>query len=367
MADYIFFLQAERLGDFFLHALRILRGRPHGHLFPLDIGDRDRRLHGGMCQMRREVFRLDDFAAFGEFRVRIADSMHDFPRLARGLLQFFFVIGGVVGGVAAIVPIDFELLAAFECGKRVVGDDRHPAQWLKAMRRLEGIHRNGFLYADHFQSRGVIHRLYLSSQHRRMRNGGVEHAIDPHVHAKQRLARANFCHVETRRRLPNVAPFLRRLKRQLFFLWDGLFGGKRSQFSISELASGILVGDDMHRIGHALRLGNTPLLCGGAHQHQTRGGSGFAQHIEKFADRVRSVGVLRAVFCITVGLQHVHSAPVGVEFVGKNARQAGAHAVSHLRPVGNDVDRSVGVNADENAGMKRGRTDGPGSASGCGP
>src|ERR1700752_1711528 len=82
---------------------------------------------------------------------------------------------------------------------------------------------------------------------------------------------------------------------------------------------------------------------------------------------MRSVSVLRTIFRIAVSLQHMHSAPVSIEFIGKNARQAGSDAVSHLRPMRNDVDRSVGVNADENTGMERGRAHRGGGASGSGP
>src|SRR5579864_2639106 len=116
-----------------------------------------------MGQVRREVFRLDDLAAFREFGVRIAGGMNDFARLPRSLLQLLLIVGGVVTGVASVIPIDFELFPSLERGERIVGNHGYPAKWLKTVRRLERIDRNRFLYADHFQSRGVVHRLHFSS------------------------------------------------------------------------------------------------------------------------------------------------------------------------------------------------------------
>src|ERR1019366_4542661 len=107
------------------------------------VGNRDRRLHGGVREVRREIFGFDDLAAFGEFGVGIAEGMHDFARLAGGLLQFFFIVGGVVGGVAAVVPFDFEAFAALEGGPGIVGDHGDAAERLKGVRRLEGIDRDG--------------------------------------------------------------------------------------------------------------------------------------------------------------------------------------------------------------------------------
>ena len=106
-----------------------------------------------MRQMRSEVFRLDNLAALGELRVRIAHRVHHFPRLARRLLQFFLIVGGVVRRVAPLSHSILRLLAPFECGKGVVRNHRHSAQRLKRVRRFERIDRNRLLHADYFQRR----------------------------------------------------------------------------------------------------------------------------------------------------------------------------------------------------------------------
>ena len=183
----VLLLQAERLSYLFLHALRILRRRPHRHLLTLHVSDGDRRLHGSMRQMRREVLCLHDLAALGKLSIRIAHSVHDLSRLARRLLQFLLIFSRVVRSVAPVVPLNLEILPAFERGKRVVSDHRHATQRLKRMGRFKRIDRNCLLHSDHFQSRGVINRLHLPTEHRRMSDGGIKHPVDPHVHPKQRL------------------------------------------------------------------------------------------------------------------------------------------------------------------------------------
>ena len=156
VAGDIFFFQAESFGDFFLHALRVLRRRPDYDFLTLHVSNGDRRFHGGVGEMRSEIFRFDDFSGLGKFGIRIAGRVYDFAGLARALLQLLLVGGGVVGGVGAVVPFDLEILAAFEGGESVIRDDRDAAERLKGVRWFKGIDRNSFLYADHLKSGGVI-------------------------------------------------------------------------------------------------------------------------------------------------------------------------------------------------------------------
>ncbi len=188
VARNVFFFQSERLRDFFLHALWILRRRPNRNLLSLHISHRDGRFHRSMCKMRGEVFRFDNLAALGKFGIRIAGGVHDFAGLARGLLQFFLIFRRVIRRVRAVVPLDFQVLASLESRKRVVGYHGNAAERLKCVRRFERIHRNRFLDANDFEGRGIVCRLHFSSQDRWMCDGRVEHAIDANVHAEQRLA-----------------------------------------------------------------------------------------------------------------------------------------------------------------------------------
>ena len=209
VAGDVFFLQAERLGDFFLHALadfasatRPSPSRPE-HPLPRPAVP-SKRAPGAerSIPLRRSLPPLANSASGSPM------VCTTFARLARGLLQFLLIVGRVVAGVAAVVPVDLELLAAFECGPRVVGDDRDAAERLKRVRRLKRIDRDGLLHADHFQSRRIVDRFDFSSEHRRMRNRRVKHAIDPNVHAEQRLAGADLGDVVSGRGLADIAPLL---------------------------------------------------------------------------------------------------------------------------------------------------------------
>ena len=284
--------------------------------------------------------------------------MHDFPRLARGLLQFLLIVRGVVAGVAAVVPFDLQILSPFEGGESIVGNHRHATQRLKRMRRLERIDRDRLLDSNHLQRRGVVDGLNFPSQHGRMRDGRIEHAVYANVHSEQRLARTDVSNVVSWRRLADVAPLLRRLQFQLFFLRHRLLGRESSKFSVANLARRLRIGHGMHRVGHALRLRHSPLLRRRAHQHQPRRSSSLPQHIKKLADGVRPVGILRSETGVAIRLNDFHAVPIGVEFVSENPRQTRPHAVPHFRPVRHDVNGSVGMNADEDARMKRSRING---------
>ena len=110
----------------------------------------------------------------------------------------------------------------------------------------------------------------------------------------------------------------------------------------------------MNGIGDALRFGNAPFLSGGANQHEASSGSGLAERVEKLANRVGAVGILRTVGAIAISLDDSDAGPVGIEFIGEDTRQAGADSVAHLRTVSHDVYRAVAVYADEEAGVECG-------------
>ncbi len=113
----------------------------------------------------------------------------------------------------------------------------------------------------------------------------------------------------------------------------------------------------MRRIRHALRLRHSPLRGCRANQHQSRRRSCFPQWIEKFPHRMRSIRVLRSIFLVAISLDHRHPAPVRIQFIRQNARQARAHSIPHLRTVRHDQHRPVALNAHVHARMKRSRVD----------
>jgi len=67
---------------------------------------------------------------------------------------------------------------------------------------------------------------------------------------------------------------------------------------------------------------------------------------------MRSVGVLITVSCVTDGLFDLHALPVGVELVRHHEGQGGTNDRAHLRAMRDDVDRPVGIDADEDIRMQ---------------
>ena len=76
------FGDAERLGDILAGAAGALHWRPDIRLVALDVGDRDRRLHGDMGEMREVVLADDDLVGALQRTVRIALLAQHEARLA---------------------------------------------------------------------------------------------------------------------------------------------------------------------------------------------------------------------------------------------------------------------------------------------
>src|SRR5208337_5248792 len=156
MASDILFFNAKYTSNGFLYGLRALSRSPRQHFSVSILGDGDRRLHRSMREMRSIVFRLDDLAALGKFRVHVAQIAHHLPRLTRRGFQSLAEWIGIVNRVRTGVPIDLECLAPLECGPGVVGDDGDAAQRLEVMRRFEGLNGQRLLHAAYFQSTLVV-------------------------------------------------------------------------------------------------------------------------------------------------------------------------------------------------------------------
>src|SRR5437660_11447812 len=107
----------------------------------------------------------------------------------------------------------------------------------------------------------------------------------------------------------------------------------------------------------ALRFGSSPLLRCGRNQHEPRGRSSFAKRVEKLADGVRPIGVLRSVALVAVTLDYLYPRPVGIKFVCNNAWQAGADSVTHFGPMGDDQHGSIRLNPQKDAGVEGCRID----------
>jgi hypothetical protein len=76
---------------------------------------------------------------------------------------------------------------------------------------------------------------------------------------------------------------------------------------------------------------------------------------KKVPDRLRAVGVLIAELRVADALVDPDARPVRVELVGRDHRERGANAGSHLRAVGDDVHRAVRIDSQIDARVQRRR------------
>ena len=87
----------------------------------------------------------------------------------------------------------------------------------------------------------------------------------------------------------------------------------------------------------------TPLGRRGSYQHQPRGCTGLPQDVEETPHRMRSIGILIAVFFVTGCLHELHACPVRIQLVRHDARQRRPAPASHLRAVRDDVRGSIRI------------------------
>ena len=111
--------------------------------------------------------------------------------------------------------------------------------------------------------------------------------------------------------------------------------------------------DLAHPQGHFAR-GHAPLLCGGAFQHEARGGAGLAHGLDEIAHGAGAVGVLRAEFGIADGLFDADRLPIDIELFGDDEGQRGAAAGAHFGAVRGDDDLAIGFEAEVDAGLPGG-------------
>ena len=104
MHQDIFFGNPQYLADGLLHALRASARAPTPRPCRRDNGQRHRRFHLRVRQMRNVVFGFDYLAALGELGIYIADVARYFAGFARCLLQLLLVLLGVVFTVRTVVP-----------------------------------------------------------------------------------------------------------------------------------------------------------------------------------------------------------------------------------------------------------------------
>ena len=91
VTDDVVLVDAEHRGHGVLCRLRILHGRPRGHLAVAEICHRRRRLHRRVRVVRHVVAGLDDLATLGEHSVDVTTAAGDLAWLLHGGLQLLLV------------------------------------------------------------------------------------------------------------------------------------------------------------------------------------------------------------------------------------------------------------------------------------
>ena len=339
---------ADALRDQVAGGLRRLEAAPDLALPVRDPRRRGRRLHGRVREMRDVVLRLDALCSLRHGGRVVAVVAHHLPGLAHGSLELLPEGDRVVAGVRSVVPHDLQRLAALHRSPGVPRDDGDAAERIELGRRGARLDLDHAHHAGHLERFGGVVALDLAAVHRRTRDDGIEHAVEPRVDAVPGLAGRDVPRVDRLElALADVAELRRVLELDRIPGGHRLRGGRFCQRAIPETAPG-------RNVHHLVVLGlhfadrHLPALGGGRFEHLARGGAAAAHRIEEVARAARAVGVLVAVALLVAGrLHHAHALPVGFELVGDDHRHAGANALAHLGAVADDADDAVRGDRDE--------------------
>ena len=346
----------ELLGHVLARAVGALDRRPDLDLAVRDVGQRDRRLHRDVRHVRLIVLGADDLGRACERRVRIALLADHLAGLGGGRRHLLVVLLGVVDGVRAVVPLDLERVAALDRCPGVAGDDGDAAERRELRRRHAALELHDLLDAGDRLRGAVVDRLDLAADHRRPRDHRILHARQLDIGAVDRLAGGDVVQVEDRHvALADVAELalvlerqrrggrVRVLLRRHLHLRHGLRRDRRSRACRPEpswMTSWLLALTSATSTPHCLAAASFS-IC--AHRR-----ADLAHRLDVVAHAARAVGVLVAVLrLIARRLDDLHARPVGLHLVGDHHRQAGPRAGAHLGAVGDDRDRAVGGDRDE--------------------
>ena len=215
----------------------------------------------------------------------------------------------------------------------------------------------------------IVNGLGRRALHRRAQHRAVEHVWRVHVDAVLRFAVNLARQLDAHDIVADEAEAVRRL--QLIVLHFGRLRGNLGEggdCTVVETAPGFFM-DDNAGAGGQLGDRYIPMLSGVLQQHLAHLRAKLAHRREVFRHRVarRRVHVAEARIGIerVIGWrrQELHFGPVGVEFLGKNARDRGERAFAHLDRGRHDRNRSIGrdghpgIDNDGLGGLSRRRDD----------
>ena len=242
------------------------------------------------------------------------------------------------------------------------GDTRHrprPPDWLQLSQRLLrspetlGDDDDGILdfedaaHAAMLHRRRFVERLEHAAEHRRLRDGCVQHPGLAHVDPVNRAAVDLRMQIEPVHRLAYELPFAPRLQRHVFGLRQPL--RIASECRVRSAARRLLVAHDA-AARDAFLDADSPALRGSLQQHGAGSRAGLAQSIEHAAHRTAAARLVRLPHAIVLDIDRCevdsHLRPVELQFLGENLGQPRLRALPHLGGVRQQTESAVGVDAD---------------------
>ena len=263
-----------------------------------------------------------------------------------------------MGDVRTVVPLDRELPAPFEHRPGVGADHRDAAHRVELGGLVVGQRRN----LDHLldtldlERLGGVVGLHLAAVDGRPRHHRDLHPRNGGVGAEVGAAGAHVVVVDHRHVAADVLPLRRVLElRGGVALRHRDVGGRVDHLAeVEGSTAGAVVEPVVLRVD--LACVHAPLLRRRLLQHVAAGRAELAHDVEMMARAARAVGVL-AVLAGRVVLRLVarrlpdrDPVPVGLQLVGENHRDAGAHALAHLGAAAGDGHQAVVRDGDEQVG-----------------
>ena len=141
-----------------------------------------------MGEVRDVVLGVEPTRGAGRRGSEVPVVAHDLARFVRRLFERRLEGHRIVAGIRAVVPRDFERLAALHGRPGVSGDDRHATKGIEVSRRRTVLDLHDLLHARHFERLGSVEARYLAAVHGGTRHDGVQHPVEPGVDAVLGLA-----------------------------------------------------------------------------------------------------------------------------------------------------------------------------------
>ncbi len=304
----------------------VLRRHPHFGLVGRNLHGRVHHLHAGMREERRRIGRLDLLRRARDCGKRV--TVATLAVIFGGGQACLEVLGdrGVGDlGVVAFVPFDGHGIERRLGVPPGVGDHRDGGV----------LHLHDLLHARHLGDLGVVEADDLGAEHRRVLDGGVEHAGQLHVDGIDLRAVELVGGIEPLQRLAGDGPGLRILQRDGLWIGRRELGGGRRDLAVADRALRRRVGNDAVRDAHFADR-HLPLIGRGLQQHHARRGAAAAHVVLRGADAARAAGahlapgaLAREVACRADAFGR-HLLPVAFEFFGDELGEAGERALAHL-------------------------------------